>query len=210
MARGVYIVGEDEVTRAIIVRIIQEYAPHLSIIQYIPARGSEIKSKINKLNRVALQSPVVLLSDLDTDPCAPIAKNHLTNGVFPISPEFVISIAVDEAEAWLLADTNGFASYFGIPIEQMPNCSLQSFLGPRRRMEMSIPMKSSYYITHHLINHSSKGQLKAQIFATTSCKGKEYNEAIIPFIRTKWNISAARQKSYSLDGMIKRIQRIHP
>lgn len=30
--------------------------------------------------------------------------------------------------------------------------------------------------------------------------------ALLPFIRTSWNIEEARKNSYSLDGMIKRIQ----
>ena len=210
MARGVYIVGEDEVTRAIITRIIHDYAPHLEIIQYIPARGSEIKAKISSLNVAALHSPVVLLSDMDADPCAPIAKSHLLGGISNLSPEFIVNIAVDEAESWLLADTTGFASYFGIPEDRMPVCSLQKFLGPRARMELCVPIKTSLYLTHQLITYSTKGTLKAQLFSADACKGKEYNEAITPFIRLSWNIEAARLNSYSLDRMIKRVQNIHP
>lgn len=209
MARGVFIVGEDEVTRAIVTRIIEDYATHLQVIQYIPARGSEIKAKMASLNTIAVQAPVILLADMDTNACAPIAKANLLSGVQQ-SPEFVVSIAVDEAETWLLADTEGFASYFGIPINQMPRSSMQRFMGPHARVELEVPLKTSYYLTHTLISYSNKTQLKSQLYSSGACKGKEYNEAVIPFIRSVWNVESARKNSYSLDRMIIRIQSIHP
>lgn len=39
-----------------------------------------------------------------------------------------------------------------------------------------------------------------------SCKGREYNSALLPYIRTKWNAENARKNSYSLDRTILRIQ----
>lgn len=210
MPRGVYIVGEDPVTLAIIQRIIKDYAPHLNIIQSLPARGSQIKSKIGSFNTVANSSPVILLTDLDTDPCAPMAKANLLKGLSSVSPEFVINVAVDEAEAWLLADRDGFSTYFGIPLDHMPQASPQKMMGRNPRIEVEVPLKSSYYITHNLITSSSKATLKQQIFAEDSCKGKEYNSAMLPFVSDVWNVENARQFSYSLNGMILRIQQIAP
>lgn len=210
MGREVYIVGEDEVTRAIIKRVINDYGPQISILQYIPARGSEIKAKIPFLNTVAFSYPVILLSDMDTEACAPIAKSKLLFEVPNVSPEFVVNIAVDEAEAWLLADREGFSSYFGIPLDKMPVCSKQCFMGPTSREEMDIPLKASYYLTHTLAGYSTNRVLKDQLFSSETCKGPEYNTAMIPFIQNKWNIERARKNSYSLNGMIKRIQSIQP
>lgn len=210
MGRGVYIVGEDDVTREIIKRIVKDYAPHLTIIQHIPARGSEIKAKIPNLNTVALSSPVILLADMDTVSCAPLAKAGILKGLSNVSSEFVVNIAVDEGEAWLLADRDGFSTYFGIPIELMPVCTKQKFMGPKARMEMSIPLKASLYLTHNLAGHSKKKVFKDQLYSEDTCKGPEYNTAIVPFIQKSWDIETARQNSYSLDGMIKRIQNIAP
>lgn len=210
MNRSVYIVGEDEATREIIRRVVKDYAPYLSIIQHIPARGSEIKAKIPSINNVALSYPVILLADMDTNPCAPIAKTSLLSGIPIISPEFVVNIAVDEAEAWLLADREGFSSYFGIPLDKMPNSSKQKHMGPTERVEMSIPLKASYYLTHTLASLSTKKTFKDQLFSLEAIKGPEYNTAIVPFIQHVWDIENARKHSYSLDGMIRRIQAIHP
>lgn len=208
MIRDVFIVGEDPVTRAIIYRLVKEYASSLRIKQSLPARGGEIKTKIVSFNQLALSYPIILLSDLDTDPCPPIAKSNLLKDVTTVSPEFLINIAVDEAEAWLFADREGFADYFEIPLASVPESQMQKFQGMRQRKEMMVPLKSSYYLTHTLIGFSSNSTLRNQVFSSTSCKGKEYNSALLPFISNHWNPEVARNNSYSLERMIQRIESI--
>lgn len=204
--KEVYVVGEDSVTTEIVSRIIRDYAPNLHIKGHLPARGSEIKNKMENFNKFSSLYPVVLLSDMDVDDCAPMAKENLMKGMSPQNSEFIINIAVDEAEAWLFADIQGFAKYLGVSEQYMPQPSEQKFAGPKKRMEMNIPLKASYYLTHKVIVESNKKDLKEQIFAPgKSCKGPEYNPALLPFIKNDWNIEAARKNSYSLDGMIKRV-----
>lgn len=205
----VFIVGEDPVTQEIIRRLVKEYAPHLSVKGTLPARGSEIKNKMESFNRLSQIFPVILLADMDTDDCAPLAKSNLAKGLSGQKERFVINIAADEAEAWLLADISGFAKYLEIKEKDMPVAYLQKFGGMKKRMEMDIPLKSSYFLTHILIQKSGNDALRAQIFAPgKSCKGPEYNSALLPFIRTKWNVENVRKNSYSLNGMIRRIQAI--
>lgn len=206
--RDVFIVGEDPVTRAIIHRLVKEYAPEIHIKQSLPARGGEIKSKIAAFNQLALSYPVILLVDMDNDPCPPIAKSNLLKDVLSVSPEFVVNIAVDEGETWLFADREGFAHYFDLPLELVPESRLQKFQGMKARVEVDIPMKSSYFLTHFLISTSRNQVLREQIRSTSSCKGKEYNSAILPFVSDSWNPEAARVNSYSLDKMIQRLQRL--
>ena len=76
--KDVYIVGEDPVTIEIIRRIVKYYAPNLCIKGYLPARGSEIKNKMENFNNFSLVYPVILLSDMDTADCAPLAESDLT------------------------------------------------------------------------------------------------------------------------------------
>ena len=54
--KEVYIVGEDPVTIEIIRRIVKDYAPNLCIKGQLPARGSEIKSKMENFNKFSLVS----------------------------------------------------------------------------------------------------------------------------------------------------------
>lgn len=208
--RDVFISGEDDATRAVIKRLLSDYNPNLHIIQSLPARGSEIKSKIGAFNELARQYPVILLTDLDDAPCAPIGKNNLLAGLTK-SPEFVINIACDEVEAWLMADTNGFANYFGIPIAAMPQFLPQKMQGRKPLSEISVDVKSSWHFTHQLAHSSQKADIKAQIAVPKedkTCKGKEYNTAVVPFIENVWRPEIGRINSDSLNRMIRRIEKL--
>lgn len=206
--KKVYIAGEDPVTREIIYRILRYCSPDFHVIQELPARGSEIKNKIEPFNKLAAKQPVILLTDLDTDDCAPCTKRNLLSGLEK-HPDFLINVAVDEAEAWLMADQKNFASYIGVPINEIPQSCLQKQGGMKSLMEISCPLKSSYYLTHQLAPHSSKEEIRQKVAATgKGCKGKEYNSAMIPFIRNIWDIDNARQNSDSLSRMIARIKRL--
>lgn len=203
-----YISGEDEVTKAIIYRIMDYCSPRLKVFKEIPARGGEIKNKIKELNLLSRVKPVILLTDLDANDCAPAFKDSLLNGVVK-NDDFLVNIAIDEAEAWLMADRKGFSDYFGIPIESIPSSSMQKMGGRRQVNEMDFKCKSSWLLTHDFIRKSSKIELKQQIEVTgTATKGKEYNSAILPFINDVWNIDAAMENSDSLSRMVKRLRNL--
>ena len=61
--KEVYLVGEDEVTKAIVRKIMAVYTPELVVKRELPARGSEIKQKIVNFNNLSATTPVVLLTD---------------------------------------------------------------------------------------------------------------------------------------------------
>ena len=81
-------------------------------------------------------------------------------------------------------------------------------MGGRKPLtEMEFPCKSSWMFTHIPISESSKDELKRQIEAQgTATKGKEYNPAVVPFIKNDWNIENAMQNSDSLKRMVIRLQ----
>ena len=147
--KEVFLAGEDEVTKAIIRRTVAEYAPNLRVKMELPARGGELKSKIVNFNNLSLTDPVILLTDLDAENCAPAAKERLLAGIKQ-ADHFIVNIAVDEAEAWLMADREGFAKYLGVAIEDMPMSEPQKQGGRKPLKEMKIPVKASYYLTHKL------------------------------------------------------------
>ena len=206
----VYIAGEDEATREVIVRIIKEYGHDLNILGSLPARGSQVKSSIKKYNQLSQKYPVILLTDLDEEPCGPVGKEKLLRDVQK-SRDFVVNIAVDEVDAWLMADKDGFANYFGVPLSIMPNSVPQKMSGRKALPELSLPVKSSWFITHQLMQHSTNAERKAQVEVSPkdkNCKGKEYNTAIVPFVRNVWNPEKARLASDSLNRMILRIEKL--
>jgi hypothetical protein len=203
----VFIVGEDPVARAVIKKILSYCNNKLEIITELPARGSEIKNKIKEFNTLSAKHPIILLTDLDSEYCAPILLKKLTPD--NKNEHFILNIAVDETEAWLMADKKGFAEYFGIEPENMPVAELTKQGGKKAVIEMSFKYKSSMYLTHELIKKSKKTDIIKQLTPKQgACKGPEYNQCIIPFVRDKWNIDHARKNSDSLNRMIIRIKKL--
>jgi hypothetical protein len=201
----IYIVGEDLVTYAIIKRILSFCSDKFDIISELPARGGQIKSKIKEFNKLSATYPVVLLTDLDASSCAP----QLINNLMPENKHenFILNIAVDEGEAWLMADREGFANYFGLDINKIPTTVLTKQGGNKALNEMNFPCKSSWFLTHELIKTSKKSELIKQLTPKQGAsKGPEYNTGILPFIQERWNITNACINSDSLTRMVSRIK----
>jgi len=202
----VYIVGEDPVTFAIIKKLLVYCSPDFEIILELPARGGQVKSKIQEFNALSKKNPVVLLIDLDNYDCAPqLVKQLIENK----NDDFIFNIAVDEAEAWLMADREGFAAYFKIKIDDMPFAHQTKQGGKNAFAEMNFAYKSSMYLTHELIQKSKNQEYIRQLMPKKNAKkGPEYNSCMLPFIQNNWNINNARQNSDSLNRMIIRIKNL--
>ncbi|MDR1594839.1 MAG: DUF4276 family protein [Prevotellaceae bacterium] len=200
----VYIVGEDPVTYTIIKRILAYCSDDFEIIAELPARGGQVKSKIAEFNKLSYAYPVVLLIDLDNNDCAPqLVKQLISNK----NDNFIFNIAVDEAEAWLMADREGFANYFKIMLEDMPSAHQTKQGGRKTLTEMNFAYKSSMFLTHELIKKSKHLEFVQQLTPKKgAAKGPEYNSCMLPFILKIWNIDSARQNADSLNRMIVRLQ----
>ena len=200
----VFVVGEDDVTLAVIRRVLAYCSDDYEIIQNLPARGGQVKSKISEFNKLSETHPVVLLIDLDNDDCAPLLIKKLVKDK---NKDFIFNIAVDEAEAWLMADRKGFASYFRIKTEDMPFARQTKQGGKKLLTEMYFNYKSSMYLTHELIKKSKNSEYIQQLTPKkNAAKGPEYNSCMLPFIQNAWNIDDARQNSDSLNRMILRVE----
>jgi hypothetical protein len=203
----VYIVGEDEATKEIIKRVLLYCSNSFEILMELPSRGGQIKQNILNYNSLSESYPVILLMDLDEKDCAPIVLQQFFQGTTK-SDHFVLNIANDEAEAWLMADRTSFSDYFRVSIDLIPV--------PQRirnkkdyYFEMKFPYKSSYYMVREIIPNSRTKEFKDQMIPQNGAKkGKEYNSALTPFIINNWNIDKARLNSDSLNRMISRIQKL--
>jgi len=199
------IVGEDQVTREIIKKLISIYAPHLTQLNEIPARGSQALNAVNveRYNKLALSIPVILLTDLDDT-----KKQEILHGIEQ-NPLFIINVAVEEAEAWLMADKNNFISYFCVE-DKIPNAQMCRMHGRNERIETIYEYKPSLYMMREIISTSTKLEVQKQLTPKEGAKkGPEYNTAMTPFIQEVWNPENARLNSYSLDKMIYHLQSIH-
>lgn len=208
-----YLVGEDPVTQYVIKRLVKDYTNNLRFSGILPARGSQVKNKdkLNAFNNLAKSCPVVVLLDLDSENCPPEFKSKLTKDM-TVSEDFVINIACDEAEAWLMADVLNFSKYFHIPIVNIPQSSLTRLNGPRPRIEVCSPCKSSMHITHNIAQYSTNATIRDCLYVDDpkeKCKSAEYNKVVLPFIEKDWNPEVARKNSYSLDRMIMRLEKLN-
>lgn len=204
--KSIFLAGEDDVTKACIKKIIYHCDPETVIITDLPARGGQLKSLINQFNRLSLDNPVILLTDLDNNSCPPELISKLFQGIVK-EPDFVFNIACDEAESWLMADKENFCNYFGIPIQAIPGIvNIGSALRPYH--ELGFPVKSSFYLVNNIIPLSNQDKtIKMMAPAKGSYKGPEYNSAITPFITNHWNIENASVNSDSLRKCVSRITR---
>ena len=205
----VFISGEDAVTIAVIKRMLAYVSPKFVILNNIPARGGEVKKKVLESNELSKDFPVIMLVDLDVG-CAPDLKSSLLQGKQQ-NKHFILNVSVDEAEAWLMADRLGFARYFGIDLNLMPVPQMQKQGGRVERIEMYFPMKSSLVLTHQLALKSRKKKIREKVGVANPQgpkKGKEYNDAVIPFVEEVWNIDSALPNSDSLQRMVRRLQEL--
>lgn len=200
---NVYIAFEDEITEYVLRRLLKEYTPKATIIKSMPNRGSELKANIDNLNRLANFYPVILLTDSD-DGCAPTTKALLLKGIKQ-NDNFIINIAYDEVEAWLMADRDNFATFLHIDVNLIPQPQISKRRGQHALIETDYGIKASFFLTHKIAPKSTSKEVQKKIAATgTRCKGAEYNSGLKPFIDI-WNIEIAATNSDSLQRMIKRL-----
>ena len=195
------IVGEDQVTQAVIERLLNDYRPDLIIGRRLPVRGGKIKSEAPKYNLLVM--PLILLTDLDTYPCPPSLISDWFNGA-KLNDRFLFRVADDEAEAWLMADKSGFAKWAGIKETNLPDPRIID----RRKniVEMVFPYKSSLFLMKTIEQFSTKETIRDFLTPLPGAsKGPGYNSTVIPFIKEKWNVENARLNSYSLNKMVLRL-----
>ena len=147
----VTIVGEDHATKAIIVRLINHIGG-FNVNRELPARGGKVKSLISNFNTLSTNQPVILLTDLDAYSCPPELLSSWFKDIIK-NDNFILRIAVDEAESWLMADRIGFAKYFKVPIDKIPKSIVKSRLRPMVN-EMDFPYKSSLFMLREIIPYS--------------------------------------------------------
>jgi len=203
----VFTVGEDDVTKEIIRKVLL-FCEIENIITELPARGGQLFSQINKYNKLSISNPVILLTDLDQYSCAPELLKSVFRD-FSKNSNFIFNIAIEEAESWLMADRLNFSEYFKVNSELIPKPQ-EKIVKKKKQVEIIFPYKPSLYMMREIISKSSNSELKSQLTPKNGAKkGPEYNSALLPFIQKKWNIENAIINSDSLNRMINRIKKIN-
>ncbi len=195
------IVGEDEVTRAVILRLLKDFRSDIEIGNILPARGGQIVTLAPKYNNI--DSHIVLLTDLDAYICPPALLNDWL-GNEPLNPKFLFRIAYREAESWLMSDRIGFSTWVGANIAFIPESVI---IDNRKQIrELVFPYKPSLFLMLEIASKSRKKEIRDGLTSKSGAKkGPLYNSTLIPFIENSWNIKAAILNSTSLERAVQRI-----
>lgn len=145
-------------------------------------------SQLDGYNAAARCWPWIVLVDLDSRPeCAPEA----VSGWLPArSPNLVLRVAVRAVESWLLADTDRFASFFGVAHTRIPT-NPDELMNPKRRIV-------------DLVSRSRKPTVKRDIVprpGSGRAVGPGYVQQIVRYVRSHddgWRPGVAAGRSDSL------------
>jgi hypothetical protein len=193
MHSTVYLAAEDEPGLAVGRKLIGEH-PGLTIFREENARGyGTLKRKApsyDEMGRTGL--PVLLLTDLDDDPC-PSGKIADWLRRTP-SPGFLFRVCVREVEAWLLADREAMAGFLRIAPGAIP-AAPESLPDPKAKL-IELAQKSPHRIRKGLTPIGS-----ASI-------GPGYNKLLEQFIADSWCLDRAARGAPSLSRARQRVREL--
>jgi len=176
---------EDDLSEAVMSRILSEFPDKFQILHKYPGHGfGYLKSSIKGFNQASAIVPYFMLTDLDRYKCPLELINDWID--FTVNPGFIFRIAIREVESWLLADIKGLSKYFHISANLIP-------LEPEGLMD---PKE----VLINLAKRSRKRNIREDIVPVNQYAsiGPNYNGCLSEFVYKFWNIWEAANKSKSL------------
>jgi len=183
MLSSVYLAAEDSPGLAVGRKLITEAHP-LTVYREENARGyGKLKAKARNYHQMGVRMPVLMLTDLDENECpSEIIKEWI--GDAP-SVGFLFRVCVREIEAWLIADRERLAEYFGISPAKISS-SPESLDDPKAELIRLSQLSRQRAIRAAFMPHQS-----API-------GPGYNEYLERFIINDWRPDVATSFAPSL------------
>ncbi|WP_424356547.1 hypothetical protein [Methanocella sp. MCL-LM] len=189
----VYVVCEDRPQQAVMRKILLSRG-------IIPGRTygcngyGFIKTNIRRYNQPTVKMPFFALTDLDDRNICPGRLVEEWLGVPTPRPDLVFRVAVREIESWLMADSDHFQEYFGIPYGNIPKNVDDEISDPK------------IHLFDIIGRTSRKGDIKREVLPRGKARiGPLYNDHMEKYVYNYWDIDAARQRSRSLSRTVERI-----
>ena len=189
---------EDALTESLFGKILGTI-PTDYVVRTIYNRGGYgyLKQNINGFNNAAKGVPFLIGTDLDQYPCPPaLLDDWMTRARHH---NLMVHIAVREAEAWVLADKDNFATFLGIRSALIPD-DVESIADPKRELIQ-------------LASRARKKDLRDDICPppnSTRRVGPNYNARLSAFVQQLWDPNAARERAESLGRAIERLTTFRP
>lgn len=189
------IVAEDVLSLTVLVRILQFTGRPHRILQEINARGcGNMRRDLARYRNASHVIRHVLLVDLDQAGCAPLLRREW--GLASVPDRLQFRVAVRETEAWLLADRQSFAAFAGIDAKKVP-AQPEALDNPKQTLVNAVRASRNRRLAAELV--PPRGSVVPI--------GPLYNERLVDFVRTSWNIEAACAAAPSLRRTVDRLQR---
>ena len=197
----IYYCIEDELSRAVAERLIQQFCfPDTAIQELGKAIGGfgYIKSNMRKFHTLAQRSSVLIITDLDRCECAPSLRRGWLAGANiaePLPEKMLFCIAQTEIESWLLADTRGIAALLKISPARLSH-----------NIETLIVDAKEYLV--QLAKGSPDVDIRKDLTPTANSgasTGLNYNYRLSKFVAEQWNPEEAAENSSSLRRAIAKL-----
>jgi hypothetical protein len=188
------LVFEDELSETVMEKLLTLFDNKYRVKTRYNARGfGYIKANISGFNEASVAISFFVLTDLDNNPCPISLKTDWLHQ--PLHPNLIFRVAVKEVESWLLADREGFSTYIGINMANMPLVPDQT------------PDPKQTLI--NLVRRSRKRSIKQDIVPKNDRAriGPDYNNRLAEYVQMHWNIDRARLCSDSLNRTIKHLEK---
>jgi len=189
---------EDDLSEEVLRKLLLSSERPYQIGHCFPARGyGYLKKHICGFNKAAKGMPYLVLTDLDNAECAP---EMMRKWLQPSKhPNLLFRIAVREVEAWLLGDRVGIANFLCISPDLVP-ADVDMIDDPKRSLI-------------ELAKRSRKRTIREDLVprrGSTAKQGSGYNDRLISFVRTRWDHSAAKENSPSLERTVRALETFVP
>ncbi len=195
---NIFCAAEDDLSYAVIEKIIRNEKPGVTTRRLDAKAGGFgiLKRNMRKYINLSKKQKVLVITDLDQNPCAPIlVKDWLDGMVCP--PGLTFRVAVREIEAWVLSDREAIAEWMKIPVARIPI----------RVDEVMDPKVEIIRLAQKAKNQDVKRYLPP---ASGAKVGTGYNSLLVRFINNNWDIDRAKINSPSLKKAYQRIAGIKP
>jgi hypothetical protein len=194
----VYLAIEDELSEEVGAKIIRDILGPDFTFRALRKNGfGYLKSKLGSFIEMSRQYPVLMITDLDNERCAPSLSEKWFVG-FEKPDRFIFCVAVREVESWVLADAVEFAAYLGVKQSSIPGNP--DVLADPKAALINVARKAKSSLRLDIV--PERGAVAVQ--------GLGYNRALCQFVRERWNWQRAANRSESLNRACIRVAELRP
>lgn len=186
---------EDDLSEAVLRKILneREIVYHVGLVFKKNGFGY-LKKSCSAFNNMAKASPVLLLTDLDQNPCPPALIDDWLSQ--PRHPRFLFRIAIHEVEAWLLAHDKALQKFLGLR-RNLHYPTPEILLDPKAELLKIAVLSPRREIREDLTRRDYGGNLK---------QGPAYNSTLTAFVNSLSSFAAVADKCSSLCRLLKSLQ----